>query len=306
MTSAVFKVVVAGLAVQTSAQMMLGQPAQVSVSSMSAMGADGVMHTTVHKVISQSSNDGMQKRIEEVDCKDGDCSKSVSHLIASSFAPSRLFSNMPQIPKRFPVFPMPVTMPSMPMPSMQERMPMVVGCMHKMHNHMHHIIVRMHNAMGPSNSGHFLGPRLVIMSDAPPPPAMSPTLVQQVSSGPEVSPEFKAATFMAGFSLAAGVLFMVSRIFRYCFLKAAARERPFRELGAPLAPEDQAEQAELGAGTYQPRVQATVLESCKTPEVPPTQAYLFNLYERAAHNNEKKVAQALLRDVYASALARVQ
>ena len=305
MTSAVFKVVVAGLAVQTSAQMMLGQPAQVSVSSMSAMGADGVMHTTVHKVISQSSNDGMQKRIEEVDCKDGDCSKSVSHLIASSFAPSRLFTNMPQIPKRLPVFPMPVTMPSMPMPTMQERMPMVVGCMHKMHNHMHHIIVRMHNAMGPSNSGHFLGPRLVIMSDAPPPPAMSPTVVQQVS-GPEVSPEFKAATFMAGFSLAAGVLFMVSRIFRYCFLKAAARERPLRELGAPLAPEDQAEQAELGAGTYQPRVQATVLESCKTPEVPPTQAYLFNLYERAAHNNEKKVAQALLRDVYASALARVQ
>jgi len=299
MTSAVFKVVVAGLAVQTSAQMMLGQPAQVSVSSMSAMGADGVMHTTVHKVISQSSNDGMQKRIEEVDCKDGDCSKSVSHLIASSFAPSRLFTNMPQIPKRLPVFPMPVTMP---MPSMQERMPMVVGCMHKMHNHMHHIIVRMHNAMGPSNSGHFLGPRLVIMSDAPP---AEPTLVQQVS-GPEVSPEFKAATFMAGFSLAALVLFMVSRIFRYCFLKAAARQRPLQELGAPLAPEDQAEQAELGAGTYQPRVEATVVESCKAPEVPPTQAYLFNLYERAAHNNEKKVAQALLRDVYASALARVQ
>lgn len=298
MTSAVFKVVVAGLAVQTSAQiqMMFGQPAQVSVSSMSAMGTDGVMHTTVHKVISQSSNDGMQKRIEEVDCKDGDCSKSVSHLIASSFAPSRLFTNMPQIPKRFPVFPMPVT-------PMSERMPMVVGCMHKMHNHMHHIIVRMHNAMGPSNSGHFLGPRLVIMSDAP--PNSEATDVQKVS-GPEVSPEFKAATLMAGFSLAAMVLFVMSRIFRYCFLKAAARERPLQELGAPLAPEDQAEQAELGAGTYQPRVQATVVETSKKPEVPPTQAYLFNLYERAAHNNEKKVAQALLRDVYASALARVQ
>ena len=36
-------------------------------------------------------------------------------------------------------------------------------------------------SLRPSNSGHFLGPRLVIMSDAPP---AEPTVVQQVS-GPE-------------------------------------------------------------------------------------------------------------------------
>mmetsp|Transcript_83358 Transcript_83358/g.131947 ORF Transcript_83358/g.131947 Transcript_83358/m.131947 type:complete len:298 (+) Transcript_83358:107-1000(+) len=297
MTSTMFKVVVGALALQTSAQeMMLGQPAHVQVSSMSAMGPDGQMHTSVHKVITQTSDDGMQKRIAEVECKDGECSKSVSQF----FAPSGFLGmpGMARISERF----------RMPMPSnLHQRMPMVMGCMHKMHDHMHHMIVRMHNAMpqmGPS--GHFLAPRVIIIDD--PAPAPQPQ---------QVSPDFKNVGLEDRFDIFVGLavglpaIFLVTlileRIYRCVFGKAPARERPLQELGAPLAPE---EQAELGAGplNYEPRVQvqvAPVIASVEKTETP-TQAYLFKLYERAAHKNEKKVAQAVLLDVYAKALQRVQ
>ncbi|CAE7344714.1 unnamed protein product [Symbiodinium natans] len=56
------------------------QPAHVTVSKFSAMGSDGQMHTETHKVFTETSSDGLQKRMTEVDCKDGDCSKSVSHF----------------------------------------------------------------------------------------------------------------------------------------------------------------------------------------------------------------------------------
>lgn len=304
MTSTMFKVVMGALAVQTSAQeMMLGQPAHVQVSSMSAMGPDGLMHTEVHKVITQTSDDGMQKRIAEVECKDGECSKSVSQFFAPSGFLGRMPS-MPRIPERFRMMPLP--MPS----NLHQRMPMVMGCMHKMHDHMHHMIVRMHNAMpqmGPS-SGHFLAPRVIIISD-PPPAAAAPL---------QVSPDFKNSAgledrfdIFVGLALGLPAILMVTlileRIYRCCFGKASARERPLQELGAPLAPE---EQAELGAGpgNYEPRAQvqvAPVVARVEKTETP-TQAYLFKLYERAAHNNEKKVAQAVLMDVYAKALQRVQ
>lgn len=301
MTSTMFKVVVGALAVQTSAQeMMLGQPAHVQVSSMSAMGPDGLMHTSVHKVITQTSDDGMQKRIAEVECKDGECSKSVSQF----FAPSGFLGmpSMPRIPERFRMMPLP--MPS----NLHERMPMVMGCMHKMHDHMHHMIVRIHNSMPQmGRSGHFLAPRVIIVEPVPPAAAVM-----------QVSPDFKKAPLEDRFDIFVGlalglpaillVTLILERIYRCCFGKAPARERPLQELGAPLAPE---EQAELGAGplNYEPRVQvqvAPVIASVEKTPTTPTQAYLFKLYERAAHNNEKKVAQAVLLDVYAKALQRVQ
>eukprot|EP00438_Fugacium_kawagutii_P000534 Skav203232 [mRNA] locus=scaffold438:29715:43425:+ [translate_table: standard] len=95
MSSTMFKVVLGALAAQTSAQeMMLGQPA-VQMSAVSSFsGADGIMHTSVHKVITETSNDGSLKRVE-MDCQDGDCSKSVSKL----FTGSSLFQQLPKMPE---------------------------------------------------------------------------------------------------------------------------------------------------------------------------------------------------------------
>ncbi|CAE7229319.1 unnamed protein product, partial [Symbiodinium microadriaticum] len=76
------------------------QPAHMTFSKISAMGSDGQMHSETHKVFTETSSDGLQKRTTEVDCKDGDCSKSVSffgHLpgMFSSMAPTNIFKGMP-------------------------------------------------------------------------------------------------------------------------------------------------------------------------------------------------------------------
>eukprot|EP00913_Durusdinium_trenchii_P000120 g109.t1 len=302
------------LSATTHAQDML--PNHVSVSSVSALGADGMMHTTMHKVMTQMSNNGMEKRIAEVECKDGQCSKSVRHIFAgplmASIFPSGLFATMPQ---------------GLRMP-MHEKMHSMMGCFHKMRHHMMQMHARMHAAM-PARPGSravakrgrgekFLAPRVIFIRPAnqnseelqvdPQVMAPMPEAVHQSS----MFLETVLASLVLGLSLSllAG---MLGLIFRSCFKKpSAARERPLRdrqigrffwsdrspELGQPLAPEEQADQAELGAaggaGVEVP-VQGVVVPSVVKKS--PTQTYLFNLYQRAAEKNETQVAQALLQQV---------
>ncbi|CAK9057060.1 unnamed protein product [Durusdinium trenchii] len=287
------------LSATTHAQDML--PNHVSVSSVSALGADGMMHTTMHKVMTQMSNNGMEKRIAEVECKDGQCSKSVRHIFAgplmASIFPSGLFATMPQGG-------------GLRMP-MHEKMHSMMGCFHKMRHHMMQMHARMHAAM-PARP-QFLAPHVIFIRPAnqnseelqvdPQVMAPMPEAVHQSS----MFLETVLASLVLGLSLSllAG---MLGLIFRSCFKKpSAARERPLRELGQPLAPEEQADQAELGAaggaGVEVP-VQGVVVPSVVKKS--PTQTYLFNLYQRAAEKNETQVAQALLQQVYAKALANVQ
>ena len=56
-------------------QLMPMMPAHMSVSSVTAMGPDGEMHTSLRKVVTQTSQDGSQ-HLASVECKDGDCARS--------------------------------------------------------------------------------------------------------------------------------------------------------------------------------------------------------------------------------------
>eukprot|EP00931_Biecheleriopsis_adriatica_P094298 TRINITY_DN67964_c0_g1_i1.p1 TRINITY_DN67964_c0_g1~~TRINITY_DN67964_c0_g1_i1.p1 ORF type:complete len:342 (+),score=83.56 TRINITY_DN67964_c0_g1_i1:122-1027(+) len=270
-----------------------------SFSSSSALGSDGQMHTMTHKVTSETSPDGMQKRVSELDCKDGDCAKSVSFMgpgFMSSMMPNDFFKGMPPM-MRMPRFVADMEMPRMH--HMRERMErMRSGC--------HHMMNKIMQSRPMSSSMHFLAPRMaptvVVLTDGqdprPPPPMYS------VSSAAHSESEMGASEF-AEASLAAvaliGMSFTVIMTVRTCCFgkKGQARERRLQDLGAPLAPEAQAEMG-MAAGVVI-HAQAVAVPA-KDPATAATQAYMSDVYGRAALRSSKKLANAALKDIYEHAV----
>ncbi|OLP97256.1 hypothetical protein AK812_SmicGene20433 [Symbiodinium microadriaticum] len=194
------------------------QPAHMTFSKISAMGSDGQMHSETHKV----------------DCKDGDCSKSVSffgHLpgMFSSMAPTNIFKGMPR-----------TTQMELP-----EKMKFL---MHRMHHHCHHMV---HHMMIRFRGGaddqkmpqmpvqrmslHFLAPTANIVQMQAPPVEEAE---EPVPVGETVPVEFQV---IAGLGFVSFVVIFIALARMCLFGKAQARERPLQALGQPLAPEAQAE-----------------------------------------------------------------
>jgi len=285
------------------------QPAHMTFSKISAMGSDGQMHTETHKVFTETSSDGLQKRTTEVDCKDGDCSKSVSffgHLpgLFSSMAPTNIFKGMPRAGESMPE--MQTTMGGGMQMEMPEKMKWLMHRMHHCHHMMHHMMNRFRGGVDDQKmpqmpvqhmSLHFLAPTAnVVQMQAPPFEAEEPAVVD---AAPEVPVEFQV---IAGVGFVSFVVMFIALARMCLFGKAQARERPLEALGQPLAPEAQAELG-LAQGVVVPP--QSLADFVKIPATP-TQSYLLNLYARAGKpTSEAELATVVLRDVYSAALARV-
>mmetsp|Transcript_30381 Transcript_30381/g.56967 ORF Transcript_30381/g.56967 Transcript_30381/m.56967 type:complete len:330 (-) Transcript_30381:99-1088(-) len=286
-------------------------PAHVTFSSVSALGQDGQMHTETHKVFTQTSDDGLQKRISEVDCKDGDCSKSVSHFFkglprgafaSMSMAPSSLFNKMPDLPRMprmgmdMPAMhaKMQAMMDSMPAPEMNmgmsEKLQAMMSRIRNMHQGMRQqmpskTIIRI-MPLHLTNS-HFLAPR---------PPS------EAAVEDPTVDGDGELLTMVVflGTVVLGIVTALAYLIIKSCVGKAPARERRLQALGQPLVPEDQ---AELGMTTgVAVRRQAPKATAQPTP----TQMYLLDVYARAGKPADAaEMATVVLHNVYAKALERV-
>lgn len=277
------------LAVLTLASGALGQNLRASSFqsfSSSVMGSDGQFHSKTHKVITETSNDGLEKKVSETLCKDGNCHQ---HVTFMGQVPAFMSSMAPRMPR----------MPDLPMmPDMRQHMAVMMDRMQRMQHHMRPYMQNMQHYMPPMQRIHFLAPRgqetvevMVpmerIMTDAP--VAMSAPLPRHASAG-----GFSDVLLVGVCGALIAAAFAIVMFLRTVLGgKAQAREMPLQALGQPLAPEAQAEQG-LAMGT-----QAFV--GAKLP----LRAYLQDLYNRAgAPRTEAELAVVLLGDIYKNAIQK--
>lgn len=279
------------LAVLTLASGALAQNLRASVFqsySSSVMVSDGQLHEKTHKIMTETSEDGVEKKVSETLCKDGNCQQHVTFMgrmpaLMSSMAPPYLYNNMPG------------------MPDMGQRVAIMMDRMQHMHHHMkhhmHHYMKNMQHYMPPMKVIHVLVPRGKVSVEV-----MMP--MEVITDAPVAVSAPAPEQHAGGYSDLSMILLCLAPLIAGCcgimvFLrnvlvgKAQAREMPLQALGQPLAPEAVAEQG-LGMG-------AQVSVGTKGP----LRAYLQDLYNRAgAPRTEAELAVVLLGDVYKNAVQR--